>query len=51
MFVIKFLQKDIISGSAEKVGDIFTAMFLGEEARFNVTEIINSDMFFAEPVE
>jgi hypothetical protein len=43
--LIKFFQKDIISGSSAKVGDKFTARFFGEVAEFIVQQISGVSIF------
>lgn len=44
---IKFFEKDLISGSCEKNGAVFTAMFFGAERQFTVVDH-RGDHFFAE---
>jgi hypothetical protein len=44
---IKFFEKDVRSGSCEKNGAVFTAMFFGGERQFTVVDH-KGDHFFAE---
>lgn len=44
---IKFFQKDVISGLANKPGDKFSAAFMGQRVLFVVIEI-NRSCIFAE---
>lgn len=43
---IKFFPKDKLSGSMEKVGDTFTAIFFGTVTEFEVCEVYG-DMVMA----
>lgn len=43
---VKWFRKDIISGTVDKVGDTFTALFFGRETSFRATEV-NGDMIMA----
>lgn len=46
---ITFFKKDVISGKANKVGDKFTAMFMGMKVKFVVKEH-HGTFFIAEMV-
>lgn len=42
MLTIKFMPKDVIKGKHAKVGDKFTALFMGEQTRFVIVEHMGS---------
>ncbi len=46
---VKFFPRDVITGRADAVGDVFTAFFMTGAREFRVTSH-NGDVFYAEAI-